>query len=159
EELCQKFNKDQGLDTVCLRYFNVHGPRQTFGPYAGVILKFLKRAKKGKPPIIFGDGKQTRDFVYVQDIVRGTLLALRQKDVGGQIFNIGSGTAISINKLCETILNVTNSTELEPIYKEAKPGDIRHSHADLSKAKEILGFEPKVSLNEGLARLVKKFDL
>lgn len=158
EKLCQNFNKNQGLDTVCLRYFNVYGPRQTLGPYAGVILKFLKRVKEGEPPIIFGDGKQTRDFTYVKDIVRGTLLTLEQEDTGGQIFNIGSGTAISINKLCETILNITNSTELEPIYEEAKAGDIRHSHADLSKAKEVLGFEPKVSLDEGLANLAKGFD-
>lgn len=158
ERLCGKFSKVQGLDTACLRYFNVYGPRQSYNPYAGVILKFIRRLKEGKPPVIFGDGGQTRDFIQVRDIVKGTLLALKRENLRKQVFNIGSGSSVSINKLCAIIRDILDSIDIKPIYKEAKSGDIRHSRADLDRAREILGFEPEISINEGLSDLLEKIE-
>jgi len=159
EAQCKSFYDERGLETVCLRYFNVYGPRQTFGPYAGVILHFLERLKANKPPIIHGDGEQTRDFVYVNDVVRGSLLALTRKEAAGQVINIGTGAATSINQLCGAVLKITGRTDLEPVHEEARPGDIRRSRADLSKAEEILGYQPRVPLEEGLRELIEGFDV
>lgn len=146
------------LDTVVLRYFNVYGPRQGGGRYAGVIVKFLNRLKEDKPPIIFGDGEQTRDFVYIKDIVRANLLALESKEANGEIFNIGSGEAISINKLCETLLKITGKEEIKPKHEPPREGDIKHSKANISKVSEKLGYSPKFSLEEGLERLVRRLE-
>ncbi len=154
ERLCRKF-AEKGLETVSLRYFNVYGPRQGFGPYAGVILKFLEKIEEGDPPVIYGDGEQTRDFVYVKDVVRGTLLGLEEDDVSGEVFNIATGNEVSINELCEKILKITGSDDLEPIYEDPKPGDIRRSKADLNKSREMLGYEPTVPLEDGLLNLTE----
>jgi len=159
EAQCKSFYDERGLEAVCLRYFNVYGSRQTFGPYAGVILHFLERLKAGKPPIIHGDGEQTRDFVHVSDVVQGSLLALTRKEAAGQVINIGTGSATSINQLCGAVLKITGRTDLEPVHEEARPGDIRHSRGDLSKAKEILGYRPRVPLEEGLRELIEGFDV
>lgn len=158
ERYCMRFS-EKGLETVCLRYFNVYGPRQGSGPYAGVILKFLERVKEDKPPVIYGDGEQTRDFVHVGDIVRGTLLGLEKDGISGEAFNLGTGTEVSINELCEKILKITESSDLKPVHEESKPGDIRRSRADLSKSREKLGYEPSVSLEEGLLDLVNYMDI
>ena len=155
EALCKAFQEERGIETVCLRYFNVYGPRQTFGPYAGVILQFLERVNNNKSPIIFGDGKQTRDFVHVSDIVQGSLLALESDKAAGQVINIGTGTETSIDQLCKIILKTLGRTDLKPIYMEPKPGDIRHSRADITKAEKILDYHPKIGLEEGIKRLVK----
>ncbi|MEA1904787.1 MAG: NAD-dependent epimerase/dehydratase family protein, partial [Candidatus Hadarchaeota archaeon] len=155
ETQCKSFHDEQGLETVCLRYFNVYGPRQTFGPYAGVILQFLERVNNNKPPIIFGDGKQTRDFVYVSDVARGSLLALEMDRAAGQVINIGTGTATSVNQLCGTILKTLGRADLEPVHEDPKPGDIRQSRADISKAKKILGYRPEIKLEEGIKSLIK----
>lgn len=155
EGLCKLFQDERGLETVCLRYFNVYGPRQTFGPYAGVILQFLEHVRKNEPPIIFGDGKQTRDFVHVTDVTQGSLLALKSDKAAGQTINIGTGTGTSVKQLCKIILKIFGQTGLKPIHTEPKPGDIRYSYADITKAKKILGYRPGVKLEEGIKSLIK----
>lgn len=156
EKKCREFENEGDLETVILRYFNVYGPGRGGEKQGGVIYRFLKRLDKGKPPVIYGDGNQTRDFVYVEDVVRANILALKNKGISGQAFNIGSGRAISINELLATLLDVTGLNELEPTYEESRSGDIRHSRADLSKATKELDYTPTISLEEGLRKLVEK---
>lgn len=153
EKNCLAFHEREGLETVCLRYFNVYGPRQTFGEYAGVMMKFLERLRSDQPPIIYGDGEQTRDFIFVGDVAEATLLALERKGVAGEVINIGTGEATSINELCEIFLAAAGNTGLNPINKSPRAGDIRHSQADIKKAEKLLGFKPRVSLKEGVKRL------
>lgn len=154
EDKCKECAKKNDLETVILRYFNVYGPRQSGGSYAGVIVKFLERLKKGRPPIIYGDGEQTRDFVNVRDVVRANLVALKKDGVNSEEFNVGSGIAISINDLCEKILQITGNSELKPVYIDSREGEVRHSKADLSKSSQVLGYEPEISLEEGLNELI-----
>jgi len=153
EKNCLAFHEREGLETVCLRYFNVYGPRQTTGEYAGVMMKFLERLHTDQPPIIYGDGEQTRDFIFVGDVAEATLLALERKGVAGEVMNIGTGEATSINKLCEVFLRLVGKSELKPIYEVPRGGDIKHSLADITKAKKILSFKPKTSLEEGVKKL------
>lgn len=157
EEKCKEFDQ-KGLETVMLRYFNVYGPRQGEGSYSGVITKFFDRVEKGEAPIIFGSGKQTRDFVYVRDIVRANILAMKKKDISGEVFNVGGGVSVSINELCRTILDITGNSEMDPIYEEARPGDIMHSRADLSKSSEMLDYESEVSIEEGLREVSEEYE-
>lgn len=149
EEQCLKFYRENGLETVVLRYFNVYGPRQSGGEYAGVMVKFKERLLQNQPPIIYGNGKQTRDFIHVQDVVKATLLAV-ERDVVGEIFNIGSGKAISIRALCDLFLEVSGKTRLRPVHKPPRAGEIRYSLADVKKAKKILGFKPTVAIKDGV---------
>lgn len=153
EENCRKFFEREGLETVCLRYFNVYGPRQSGGEYAGVMIKFLERLRADRPPIIYGDGEQTRDFVYVSDVARATLLALERNGAAGEVINIGTGRETSINRLCEVFLQVSAKEHLKPVHEPARPGDILRSLADISRAGKVLGYEPRVSLEEGIKRL------
>ncbi|MDI6884654.1 MAG: SDR family oxidoreductase [Hadesarchaea archaeon] len=155
EENCRTFSAIEGLPTVSLRYFNVYGPRQSAGEYAGVMVKFIQRLRNDQPPIIYGDGKQTRDFVYVSDVVEATLLALEREGVAGKVINIGTGKETSINKLCELFLKLTGKTHLKHLHRAPRPGDISRSQADTSKARKLLGFEPKVSLEEGVKKMLK----
>lgn len=156
ENYVQKYCKDFGLKTVCLRYFNVYGPRQTYSDYSGVITQFLNRIKRGFPLVIFGDGEQTRDFVYVDDAVEASLLALKCEKSMGEVFNIGTGVATSINQLANTLLEIADKKNLKIVHREARGGDIRHSVADISKAKEKLEYNPRVSLKSGLKSLLSK---
>jgi len=158
ERHCQTFYEVYGLETVRLRYFNVYGPRQT-GEYAGVMIKFLKSIRRDQPPVIFGDGEQTRDFVYIGDVVEATLLALDREGAAGEVFNIGTGEVTTINRLCEIFLELTGKTHLKPIYADAKPGDIRHSQADITKAMKLLGYRPKVSLELGVRGFLNRAEL
>lgn len=144
-----------GLNTVCLRYFNVYGPRQTYGPYSGVITIFINRLLKNEHPIIYGDGKQTRDFIYIQDIVEANMLVLTKKKAVGEVFNIATGTQTTITQLAAMLQRIMNKPDLKPIYTESRPGDIKHSYADITKAKKLLQYSPKVSLKNGLTKLVK----
>lgn len=155
EYYCQVFHQVYGLPTVCLRYFNVYGPRQDQNSqYAAVIPKFIKRSCEGSPPVIFGDGEQTRDFVFVKDAVEASILAA-QRDACG-VFNISRGESITIKRLAELIIELV-SNRVEPIHQEARPGDIRHSLADVSKAKAF-GYEPKCGLRVGLAETIRWFN-
>lgn len=146
----EKYYKDFKLQTVCLRYFNVFGPRQDpNSPYSGVISKFVSAALKKAHPVIYGDGEQTRDFVYVKDVVRANLFAMAERKAAGQIFNIGTGKETSINQLWKEIKKQTKS-KLIPMHKEPREGDIRRSFASIVKAQKVLKYKPQCSLEEGL---------
>jgi UDP-glucose 4-epimerase len=155
EYYCQVFNLVYKLPTVCLRYFNVYGPRQDpNSQYSAVIPKFIQRILTGKSPIIFGDGEQTRDFVFVRDVVSANLLAVENDSTG--IFNIGSGQKVSINQLVRWILKLLNIDNIETVYEKERSGEIKHSLADISKAK-TLAYQPKFSLEAGLKETIEKF--
>lgn len=141
-----------GLETVALRYFNVYGPGQTGGDYAGVIEAFLRAARSGEPLTVHGDGEQTRDFVHVGDVVRANLLAA-ETDAVGTAYNVGTGDAVTIRGLAERVRRATGS-ESPVVHDDARDGDIRHSRADLTKAREELGYRPTVDLDDGLETLV-----
>jgi UDP-glucose 4-epimerase len=150
ENYCRIYSKLYGMKNVVLRYFNVYGPKQDpFSDYAAVIPKFITRALKGESLIIYGDGEQTRDFIYVKDVVRANILAMRR---GEGVYNIASGEETSINELAGLIKRLTGLAA-NPIYKGEREGDIRHSSADITKAREI-GFFPTYSLEEGLRETI-----
>ncbi|HEY4720737.1 MAG TPA: NAD-dependent epimerase/dehydratase family protein, partial [Anaerolineae bacterium] len=147
----QLFYRAYGLPTTCLRYFNVYGPRQNpDGDYAAVIPKFAQRMKAGQPPIIYGDGSQTRDFVHVSDIVRANLLACDRDEAIGQIFNVASGRATPLLDLVEA-LNRLRAAPLEPIFEPARAGDIRNSVGSSERIAAALGFKIETPLAIGLA--------
>jgi nucleoside-diphosphate-sugar epimerase len=142
-----------GLPTVCLRYFNVYGARQNpNGDYAAVIPKFMTRMRAGEPPIVFGNGKQTRDFVHVSDIVRANLLACVRAEAAGQVFNVASSRQTSLLELVDQ-MNRLLGTAFRPEFRPERPGDIRHSVGSAALADERLGFRVQMSLLEGLSRL------
>ncbi|OGO43558.1 MAG: hypothetical protein A2Z04_03120, partial [Chloroflexi bacterium RBG_16_57_9] len=154
EGYCRVFNESFGVEAVALRYFNVYGPRQDpTSPYSGVISIFVDRMSRGRQPTIFGSGEQTRDFVYVADVVQANLLAGDTPEAAGRTLNIGRGERISINQLFQE-LNHLLQTGLEPIRAPARLGDIRHSCADPSLARRVLGWQATVPFKEGLRRLL-----
>ena len=155
ESYCKAFYKAYGLETVSLRLFNVYGPRQSSGAYGGVIEQFLDRLLKGEEPVIFGDGGQTRDLVHVGDVVEAHMLALEKKGAVGEVLNIASGVATSINKLAQMLTNMVGGRELKPIYSSPRRGDVRHSQGDIAKAENLLGYAPKIFLEEGLRKYVE----
>jgi nucleoside-diphosphate-sugar epimerase len=151
------YNQIYGLETVCFRYFNVYGPRQDpKGEYAAVIPKFITEILNGETPTIYGDGMQTRDFIYVKDVVRANLLACQQDNISGEVFNIGQGNNTSLEILLKKIKNIVKS-DVSHKYDEARPGDVRYSIADISKSKSILGLEPSFDLERGLKLVIKWF--
>jgi len=157
EHYVHVFHTVYGLETVCLRYFNVYGPRQNVdirGSYGGAISIFTNRILKGLPPTIYGDGEQTRDFVYVKDAVQANMLALKKKKAVGEAFNIATGKKISVNQVAEALKDIMNRKDLKTIYTDPRPTDIRHGYADIGKAKKILGYNPKFLIKEGLTELV-----
>lgn len=149
EAYMQTYYEVYGLNTVSLRYFNVYGPRQKDSTYSGVIAIWLGNIVRNEDLVIFGDGNQTRDFTYVKDVVDANLLAA-DKDVAGNVFNIGAGDPITLNELGDLMLKLSNKTNLNIEYSEPRPGDIKHSYADISKARKKLGFEPEYNQEEGL---------
>jgi len=154
EMYCRVFHICYGLETACLRYFNVFGPRQSpSSVYAGVMPIFITMLLSGKTPTIDGDGEQTRDFTYVDDIVSANMLALTADDAVGQTMNIATGSQISVNALYEEI-DAILKTGIEPKYGPPRPGDIKHSVADISLARKLLGYEAKVAYAEGLAKTI-----
>lgn len=153
EQLLEMYSKVYGIDGIVLRIFNVYGPGQS-GGYAGVISRFIDRVSTGEPPIIYGDGLQTRDFIHVWDVCIAFEKALTYES-GYSVFNIASGKSISINELANLIIKLSG-LDLEPLYSDARPGDIRQSRADISRAREALGFEPSIDLEEGIRRLLKE---
>ncbi|MHA1914352.1 MAG: SDR family oxidoreductase [Promethearchaeota archaeon] len=138
-----------GLKTISLRYFNVFGPRQKDSPYSGVIAIWLGRILKNRELIIFGDGEQSRDFTYVNDVVRANILAAESK-ISGEILNIGAGSPISLLELANLMLKITNKQKLGINFSDPRPGDILHSYADISKAKNLINFKPSFSPEDGL---------
>jgi nucleoside-diphosphate-sugar epimerase len=153
----QMFTRLYGFETVTTRYFNVFGPRQDPGsPYSGVISLFIKALHDGTRPVIYGDGEQTRDFTYVTNVVDGVLRAAETPGVGGHVFNVATSSRISLNQLLDTLKKIFGSN-VEPIYKDARTGDVRDSQADISKAEKMLGYKPIVGLEEGLRETVKWF--
>ncbi len=151
ELLCRVFTLVYGIETVALRYFNVFGPRQDpASEYAAVIPRFLTALLEKRRPIVFGDGEQTRDFTYIENIVQANLLASTSTDAIGEAMNIGCGERISLNGVLYTAAELLN-THIEADYRDPRPGDVRDSLADISKAQKLLGYTPTVSFREGLA--------
>ncbi len=155
EAYCSAFHASYGLPTVALRFFNVYGPRQDpANPYSGVISIFAARIARGERPVIYGDGKQTRDFVYVTDVARAALLVCEQEAAVGDVFNVAGGKQTSVLRLA-AVLNQVLDTSLTPTFAPARSGEVRFSQADVRRAREALEWEPQVTLQEGLSRLVR----
>jgi len=140
-----------GIDYTILRLFNVYGKGQR-GEYAGVISKFIERARRREPLIIYGDGFQTRDFIYIEDVVKAVKLAVEARNLEEKIYNIGSGKPTTINQLAEIVMEALDAHE-KPIHMPERSGDIRHSQADISKAMKHLGYKPEIDLTEGIKRI------
>lgn len=150
EKYIQVFSQLYDFNAVCLRYFNVFGPRQDpHSQYAAVIPIFITRVLKGQPPEIYGDGQQSRDFIFVSNVVRANLLAAEAENFRGEVFNIGSSEKITINDLAGYIIKRLNP-DLKPVYREPRPGDIRESYADTGRAQKILGFRAEIDFFQGL---------
>jgi nucleoside-diphosphate-sugar epimerase len=157
EGYCRAFNQVYGLETVALRYFNVFGPRQDpQSQYAAVIPKFISAALKGEAPVIYGDGEQSRDFTYVDNVVEANVLAISAPDVGGRVYNVACGERITLNSLVEALGRVVGRT-IEPRYSEPQPGDVKHSMADCTQAQNDLGYRLVVGFDEGLGRTVEHY--
>jgi len=155
ESYGQMFTRLYGFETVTTRYFNVFGPRQDPGsPYSGVISLFIKALSEGTQPVIYGDGEQTRDFTYVANVVDGVIRAAETPGVGGQVINVATNSRISLNQLLDVLKKIFGSN-VQPIYKPGRPGDVRDSQADITKAEKLLGYRPIVGLEEGLRQTVE----
>jgi len=155
EILMQEYFEKEGLDTISLRYFNVYGPRQDpSSEYSGVISKFISRMSRGERPIVYGNGMQTRDFIFVKDVVKANMLALAPKKTQGGVFNVATGSAVSINGLIKS-LNFVLKTDIEPVFDEERQGDIKYSFADVKAASDKLGFESSTGLDQGLGKTVE----
>ena len=140
---------------VSLRFFNVYGPRQSLSnPYTGVCAIFLSRIKNNKPPVIYEDGFQTRDFIWVGDIVRACILCMENEKANFQIFNVGTGKPVSIRKIARTLAELLNKKIKPEITYRFRKGDIRHCYADIKKIKKLVGFTPQVTLKEGMSKLI-----
>ncbi len=158
EYYCQVFTRSYNFETICLRYFNVFGPRQDPGsPYSGVVSRFIDFLMKGERPVIYGDGEQTRDFTYISNAVDANLLAAEADKGIGEVINIANGEQVTINELFRRLKEVTGRDDIEPEYKEARTGDILHSLADISRARALLGYAPKVGLAPGLQATAEWF--
>lgn len=156
EHYCKIFHQIHGLKTACLRFFNVYGPRQAEGPYSGVITQFVSKLRQNKPPIIYGDGEQTRDFVYIDDAIEASMLALKCKRCFGEAINVGTGKPTRISELANVLTEFLGQARVKPVYTAPREGDIRHSYADIGKAEKMLGYKPRVTLKEGIRMLLKK---
>jgi nucleoside-diphosphate-sugar epimerase len=155
EQYCQLFTRLYGLETVTIRYFNVFGPRQDpSSPYSGVISLFISALCDGRPPTIYGDGEQTRDFTYVANVVDGVLRACHASGVSGEVINVATGGRISLNQLFRAVRDLVG-TQIEAIYGDTRAGDVRDSQADIEKARRLLGYEPSVGFEEGLKKTVE----
>ena len=154
ETYCQVFTRAYGLETVSLRYFNVFGPRQdASSQYSGVLAKFIPAVLRDRRPVIYGDGLQSRDFTYVQNVVEANLLACTAPGVGGEFFNIACGDRITVNEMLVQINKITRK-DIFPLYEPARAGDIKHSQADIHKAETKLGYKPTVGFSEGLRKTI-----
>lgn len=154
DHLVRQYDDLYDIDTVVLRYFNVYGPGQRGGPYSGVIGVFVEQAEAGEPLTVHGDGRQTRDFVHVSDVVRANLYAART-DETGVAFNVGTGESTSIRELAETVVR-TSDSDSDIVYDDPRPGDIERSRADTTRARARLGFESQVSLDRGVETVLDR---
>jgi nucleoside-diphosphate-sugar epimerase len=154
EEYLRQFTRHYGLETVSIRYFNVFGPRQDpSSPYSGVISLFIRALVEGRQPTIHGDGEQTRDFTYVANVVDGVLRAAEKPGISGEVFNVATGSRISLNQLLAALQRLLN-TNMQPIFGPPRAGDVRDSQADISKAVRWLGYRPLVDFEQGLKHTV-----
>jgi len=154
EKYVNMFWQIHRLPTVVIRPFNIYSKRaDPTSPYSGVISKFIGQVKANKPPIIEGDGNQTRDFIHAKDVVQMILLALEKKEAAGEVFNCGCGKPTSINELADIVIKASGK-KFKPVYTKERKGDIKYSYADIKKAKNVLNFKPNVKLEEGLKELV-----
>ncbi|WP_428938358.1 SDR family oxidoreductase [Fontivita pretiosa] len=151
------YSASYGLDSVSLRYFNIFGPRQNpNSAYAAVIAAFAKAILSGQPPTIFGDGEQSRDFTFVHNAVHANLLAARkQQPLCGEVLNVACGQRVTLNQLAPMMCHLLGRDDLRPVYAPERPGDVRHSQADLSRIRQVLGYEPIVDLHTGLDATLK----
>ncbi len=157
EQYCMLFTRLYGLETVVLRYFNVFGPRQDpTSHYSAVIPKFIARLGRGEAPTVYGDGEQSRDFTYVDNVVGANLLAAEIPEAVGEVINVACGRRMTLNQLLEE-LRAIMGVSASAVYESPRPGDVRHSQADIGKARRLLGFEPAVDIREGLRRTVAFF--
>jgi len=154
ETFVHGFYEKELLSSVVLRLFNVYGPRQGVNDYSGVITRFIDNCKRGAPLVIYGNGGQTRDFIHIQDAVDAILIAMDDEYAEGNVFNIGSGVATSIFDLADTVMEIAG-VDLQVLYEEARPGDIRHSYANISKAESLLEYRPQIPLEYGLRTLLR----
>ena len=159
EVYCNSFSNTYGIGTVILRYFNVYGPRCSQGQEGSVMVQFAERLVSGRPLEIFGDGAQTRDFVFVDDVVNANLMAAESNRAVGGTFNIGSGKGTSINTLAEMFLNSGLApAEVRIIHRDARPGEIMRSVASIRKAMRVMGYEPRTELSEGMKRFISWYE-
>jgi UDP-glucose 4-epimerase len=157
EHYCRLFYQLYGLETISLRYFNIFGPKQDPNSlYSAVIPKFIDALLEGRPPIIYGDGEQSRDFTYIENVVQANLLAMSADQLHGEAVNIACGQRISLNQLWSALKEILGSKQ-DPIYQEPRKGDVKHSLADIRKAKELIQYGPKVGIEMGLRKTVDFF--
>ena len=155
EAYCQLFSRLFGLETASIRYFNVFGPRQSpSSPYSGVLSLFIKAALSGAAPTVYGDGEQTRDFTFIDNVVDGVIRAVDSPDAVGQVINVATGRRISLNEAWATLGAIVGPLPA-PVYEAPRSGDVRHSQAGISKAERLLGYRPTVSFEDGLRRTVQ----
>ena len=155
EYYCQVFTRTYRLETVCLRYFNVFGPRQDpSSTYSGVISRFIDALATGHTPVIYGDGEQSRDFTYVANVVDANVRAAETTGGVGQVINVANGGRVTLNELLDRLKQIMGKAEVEAEYREPRVGDVRHSLADITRAREFLGYEPLVGLDEGLRHTI-----
>jgi nucleoside-diphosphate-sugar epimerase len=155
EYYCRVFTRVYGLETVSLRYFNVFGPRQDPGSqYSGVVSRFISSLLSGERPVIYGDGEQSRDFTYIDNVVGANLKAAEASGASGKVINVANGQRITLNELLAELKDLTGKHDVEAEYLEPRVGDVRHSLADISMARELLAYESKVDLREGLQRTI-----
>ncbi len=153
EYYCRVFTRVYGLETVSLRYFNVFGPRQDPGSqYSGVVSRFISALLSDERPVIFGDGEQSRDFTYIENVVAANLSAASAPKAAGNVINVANGERITLNELLNELKQLTGRTDVTAEYRDSRVGDVRHSLADITMARELLGYESKVDLREGLKR-------
>jgi dTDP-L-rhamnose 4-epimerase len=156
EELCLTTGRAFGIPTVALRFFGVYGPRQSLdNPYTGVCAIFQSRIKNGKPPVIFEDGEQSRDFVSVHDVVQACGLAMERSAADGQALNVGSGQRLTVNEVARVLLKLYGRGLKPRVEHKFRAGDVRHCYADINRARELLGYAPKISFEEGMRELAE----
>jgi nucleoside-diphosphate-sugar epimerase len=155
EYYCQVFTRVYGLETITLRYFNVFGPRQDpSSQYSGVISRFISALLTGARPVIYGDGEQSRDFTYIDNVVSANLKAAESSKGIGKVINIANGERISLNQLLQELISITGKAGVTADFQAPRAGDVKHSLADISRARELLGYEPLVGLRAGLEKTI-----